>query len=150
MLRRPVVTVAVLCSSAAVAACGSDPASHAGSPSPRSLSEESCLAMAGFTFAKRPSDIAFFARDRRAGRAEKPGGTFLHGLHVIVEEWEHVPDSGERAPRWVLWTAQPAAPGRPASPEQLLAPGARRYYVAYIRKPTSRQIRAGARCLKRV
>jgi hypothetical protein len=144
-----------LCSAAAVAGCGqaSTPGKTQSQNALRravALTERGCLKNAGFTFARHPGDIAFFVRDRRAGQAQKPGGTFLHKLRVVVEEWQHVPDASGGLPRWVLWTAQPIAPGHPAAPDQLLARGGSGYYVAYIRRPTTKELDAGRTCLKRV
>ena len=150
MLKPMVTTAVVACGALAVAGCGETGAARSTPYSGPRLTEVPCLERAGFRIAADPSDIAFFVHDRRAGKAEKPGGTFLHKLRVVVEEWQSVPDSAQAAPRWALWTAQPIAPGRPASPEQVVAHRGGGYYVAFVRRPHPRQLAAAARCLKRV
>jgi hypothetical protein len=104
----------------------------------------------GARIATRPSDIAFFTRDRRRGKAEKPGGAFLHHVRVMLEEWQSVPETSARVPRWALWTAQPRRSRTPLAPERVLAQRGGGYYVAYIYRPRSGQLRAVDRCLKAV
>ncbi|MEA2410673.1 MAG: hypothetical protein QOC77_1234 [Thermoleophilaceae bacterium] len=104
----------------------------------------------GASIAARPNDIAFFTRDRQRGKAEKPGGAFLHHFRVVLEEWQSVPETPARLPRWVVWTAQPLRPGTPLPPERVLAQRGDGNYVAYIYRPRSGQLRAVNRCLKAV
>jgi hypothetical protein len=135
---------------AAVAGCGSAGMDAQAARSTPKLTETACLRSAGARLATGPEDIAFFTLDRARGKAEKPGGAFLHHSKVVLEIWRSVPETSRRVPRWAMWTAQPLVSGTPLPPERVVAQRGPGYYVAYIRHPRAGQSRAVNRCLKAV
>ncbi len=140
------LTVALL----ALPGCGGgesrDSGASVGTPSRGPVA--ACLEEAGARFATSKSDIPFFFEALAAERADKPSISFTDDFRVSLARWE--PAGSGAVPDWVLWSAQPMRSGR-ARPvaEVLRSTDERQFYVAYLERPTARQLKSAERCLVR-